>query len=112
MHKVTDNLGSIIKSARLEKHLTQKQLAKRLFITPHYLMSIENKKQIPSCDLLFRIIRELEISADTIFYPEYEHDHALVGKLRILLSRCDEKDINVIIATLQSLLENKETETR
>jgi len=92
--------------------LTQKQLAKRLSITPHYLMSIENKRQIPSCDLLFRIIRELEISADTIFYPEYEHDHALVGKLRILLSRCDEKDINVIIATLQSLLENKETEMR
>ena len=112
MHKVSDKLGHVIRSARLEKHLTQKQLAKRLFITPHYLMSIENKKQIPSCDLLFRIIRELEISADTIFYPEYEHDHALVGKLRILLSRCDEKDINVIIATLQSLLENKETETR
>ena len=112
MHKVTDKLGSIIKSARLEKHLTQKQLAKRLSITPHYLMSIENKRQIPSCDLLFRIIRELEISADTIFYPEYEHDHALVGKLRILLSRCDEKEINVIIATLQSLLENKATGTR
>ena len=108
MHKVSDKLGSIIKSSRLDKHLTQKQLAQRLSITPHYLMSIENKKQIPSCDLLFRIIRELEISADTIFYPEYEHDNALVGKLRILFSRCDEKDINVIIATLQSLLENKD----
>ena len=67
MHKVSDKLGHVIRSARLEKHLTQKQLAKRLSITPHYLMSIENKKQIPSCDLLFRIIRELEISADTIF---------------------------------------------
>jgi transcriptional regulator with XRE-family HTH domain len=112
LHKVSDKLGNVIKLARLEKHLTQKQLAKRLSITSHYLMSIENKQQIPSCDLLFRIIRELEISADTIFYPENEHDHALVGKLRILLSRCDEKDINVIIATLQSLLENKETEMR
>ena len=108
MHKVSDKLGSIIKSSRLDKHLTQKQLAQRLSITPHYLMSIENKKQIPSCDLLFRIIRELEISADAIFSPEYEHDNVLVGKLRILLSRCDEKDINVIIATLQSLIENKE----
>ena len=105
-------LGGAIKTARIEKHLTQKELAKQLSISTHYLMSIENKQQIPSCDLLFRIIRELEISADTIFYPEYEHDHALVGKLRILLSRCDEKDINVIIATLQSLLENKETEMR
>ena len=106
------HLGGAIKTARIERHLTQKELAKRLSISSHYLMSIENKRQIPSCDLLFRIIRALEISADTIFYPEYEHNHALVGKLRLLLSRCDEKDINVIIATLQSLLENKETETR
>ena len=112
MHKVSDKLGKVIKAARLEKHLTQKQLAGRLSITPHYLMSIENKRQIPSCNLLFRIIRELEISADTIFYPEYEHNHALVKKLQILLSRCDEKDINVIIATLQSLLENKESAGR
>ena len=110
MHRVSDKLGKVIKSARSEKHLTQKQLAQRLSVTPHYLMSIENKKQIPSCDLLFRIIRELEISADTIFYPEYNHDHALVKKLQILLSRCDEKDISVIIATLQSLLENKESD--
>jgi len=62
----------MIKTARNEKQLTQKQLAERLSITPHYLMSIENKQQIPSCDLLFRIIRELELSADTIFYPEHE----------------------------------------
>jgi transcriptional regulator with XRE-family HTH domain len=107
---VSDKLGSVIKAARLEKHLTQRQLAERLSITSHYLMSIENKKKIPSCDLLFYIIRELEISADTIFYPEYPHDNVMVGKLRILLSRCDEKDINVIIATLQSLLENKESD--
>jgi len=108
--KVSDKLGSIIKSGRLEKNLTQKQLAKRLSITPHYLMSIENKKKIPSCNLLFRIIRELEVSADTIFYPEYTHDDVFVSKLRILLSYSDEKDINVIIATLRSLMENKEQE--
>jgi len=107
LHSVSDKLGSVIKSARLEKRLTQKQLAERLNITAHYLMSIENKKQIPSCDLLFRIIRELEIAADTIFYPEYDHDHALVGKLKILLKSCDEKEVNNIISILQSLLDKK-----
>ena len=102
-----DCLGSIVKSARLEEHLTQKQLAERLAITPHYLMSIENHQQIPSGELLFRIIRELEIPADTIFYPENEKNHPALEKLQLYLSRCDEKDVNVIIATLQSLLENK-----
>ena len=110
MHKVSDKLGSIIKSARSDKGMTQKQLAKRLSITPHYLMSIENRQQIPSGDLLFRIIRELEISADIIFYPEYGHDSAEVKKLQLLLSKCDEQDIAVITATLQSLLHTKNTD--
>ena len=107
MHQVSDKLGTVIKNARLAKQLTQKQLAKRLSITSHYLMSIENRHQIPSCDLLFRVIRELQISADTIFYPEYEQNHPAVEKLKRLLIQCDEKDVNVITATLQSLLENK-----
>jgi transcriptional regulator with XRE-family HTH domain len=107
LRKVSDKLGSVLKYARLEKHLTQKQLAERLSITPHYLMSIENRQQIPSCDLLFRIIRELEISADTIFYPECRHGNTLIKKLEILLSKSDEQDIAVILATLQSLLQTK-----
>jgi len=108
MYSVSEKLGSVIKTARLDKHLTQKQLAERLSISSHYLMCIENRKKIPSCDLLFYIIRELEISADTIFYPEYRYDNVLVGRLRFLLVRCGEKDINVAITILQSLLENKE----
>jgi len=107
VQQVSDKLGSTIKAARNERHLTQKQLAERLSITPHYLMSIENKQQIPSCDLLFRIVRELELSADDIFYPEYEENRPAIEKLKRYLSRCDEKDVNVIVAILQSLLENK-----
>jgi transcriptional regulator with XRE-family HTH domain len=109
LQQVSDKLGSAIKTARSEKHLTQKQLAERLFITPHYLMAIENKQQIPSCDLLFRIIRELDLSADAIFYPEHEENRPVINKLKRYLSHCDEKDVHVIMATLQSLLENKES---
>ena len=112
MQQEFNKLGGAIKIARNERHLTQKQLAERLSITPHYLMSIENKCQIPSCDLLFRIIRELELSANDIFYPEHEGTRPSIEKLKRYLSRCDEKDVNVIVATLQSLLENKESVRR
>ena len=96
-----------MKAARLEKHLTQRQLAERLSITSHYLMSIENKKQIPSSDLLFLIIRELDISADTIFYPEHGDACELVNRLHILLNKFEEHDIELIIAMLQTLLHAK-----
>jgi len=107
MHSVSEKLGSVMKTARLEKHLTQKELAARLAISPYYLMSIENKKQIPSSDLLFQIIRELDISADTIFYPEHGNGCGLVNRLHFLLGKCEEHDIEVIIGIIQVLLQTK-----
>jgi len=107
LNSVSLKLGSVVKTARKEKHLTQKQLAERLSITPHYLMSIENRKQIPSSDLLFKIIRELDISADTIFYPEHGRDCELLNRLHILLSRFEEHEIELVITMLQILLHVK-----
>ena len=107
MNSVSEKLGSVIKTARTEKHLTQKQLAERLSITPHYLMCIENKKRIPGRDLLFRIIRELNIPAKTIFYPEHGNECELVNRLHFLLNRLGEHDIENIIAILQVLVSAK-----
>jgi len=71
-------------------------------------MSIENKGKLPSCDLLFRIIRELEISADAIFYPEHRNESVSIKKLKILINKCEEQDVAVIIGIIQSLLKSKE----
>jgi len=65
-----DRLGAIIKSVRNAKHLTREQLAATLDISPRHLSAIENENQKPSYELLFRIVRELEICADSIFHPE------------------------------------------
>jgi cytoskeletal protein RodZ len=46
MNSVSIRLGGVVKAARLDKQLTQKELAGRLSISPHYLMSIENKKKM------------------------------------------------------------------
>jgi len=105
--EIYDCLGTVVKSARLERRLTQRQLAERLSITAHYLMAIENKQRIPSSDLLFRLIRELKIPADSIFYPELNYDRTKIEKLRLLLELCDETEVNAITATLQSLLASK-----
>jgi len=104
---VCEKLGNAVKTARIEKNLTQQQLAARLSISPHYLMAIENRNQIPSSKVLFRIIRELNISADAIFYPEQGHDCELVNRLHIMLDRFGEQDIEHIIAVLQVLLQAK-----
>ena len=107
MNSVEIRLGSVVRAARVEKQLTQKELAGRLSISPHYLMSIENKKKMPGRELLFQIVRELNIPVDMIFYPEHGRECELVDRLRILLNNLQEHDIEHIIAIMQVLLEAK-----
>ena len=65
----TNSLGSVIKSARQSKSLTQKELAGKLGISLRYLKSIENSGQKPSYKLLTRIFTELAIPAEKAFSP-------------------------------------------
>ena len=63
----TDNLGGVIKSARIIKNLTQKELSERLNISLRYLKSIENSGQNPSYKLLKLIFVTLDIPAEMVF---------------------------------------------
>jgi transcriptional regulator with XRE-family HTH domain len=103
-----DRLGNIIKAARLARHLTREQLSATLGISPRHLSAIENENQKPSYELLYCIIRELAIPADTIFYPELGYKRSELERLRLLLAQCDEKEVNAVAATLQSLLDGDE----
>jgi transcriptional regulator with XRE-family HTH domain len=67
-------LGNVIKSARRSMKMTQLQLADRLQITARYLKAIENNGKNPSYDLFVRILHELKISADMIFYHDHEDE--------------------------------------
>ena len=102
-----DSLGRVLKAARKEKGLTREQLSEIINITPRYLMSIENENKKPSYDVLFRLVRQLGISADTIFYPENQYANTKVNQLIRLLYLCDERELNVTAATIKALLENK-----
>jgi transcriptional regulator with XRE-family HTH domain len=102
-----DRLGIILKDARNAKGLTREQLAEIMNITPRYLMSIENENKKPSYNLLFRLIRELGISADTIFYPEKQYANTKVEQLGRLLYLCSERDLKIATATIKALLDNK-----
>lgn len=106
-HNDFDRLGVILKTARKAKGLTREQLSEIINITPRYLMSIENENKKPSYDVLFRLVRELGISADTIFYPERESNNSEIEQLIRLLYLCDERNIKIATATVKALLDTK-----
>ena len=65
-----DCFGSIVKTTRKKKGLTQSKLAEKLSISIRYLKAIENSGRKPSYDLLVKIIHELDIQTNMLFYPE------------------------------------------
>ncbi|TCL54102.1 DNA-binding XRE family transcriptional regulator [Kineothrix alysoides] len=102
-----NRLGSILKAARKVRGLTREQLAEIINITPRYLMSLENENKKPSYDVLFRLVRELGISADTIFYPEAQHGDSAVEPLMRLLYLCGDRELKIATATIKALVDNK-----
>ena len=101
------NLGGIIKAARMEKKLTREQLAERVDIGPRHLMGIENKNKTPGFDLLFHIIRELEIPAEKIFYPEIGVKSSDKERLVRMIYRCGDRDIRAVTALVETFLDEQ-----
>lgn len=105
MHKQPEKLGDIIKSAREKADITIEALAYKVGITERYLYRIENEGKKPSFDVLYKLIRELSISPDLIFYPEKPSKDSEVENLLRMLSDCDERSLEVIKATVKALID-------
>ena len=110
MSNATDTLGLTMKSARSALGMTQKQLAKRLGVSNRYIMLLENSHKKPGYDLLFRIIRELNIQPDLIFYPEKPFKDSRIEDLIRMLYNCDERSMKVIRATVKAALDSQPKE--
>ena len=99
--------GQIIKDARQAAGLTQDDLAEQSGVTTRYIMAIENENRQPSMKVLFKLIRALKISADTIFYPEIQHADKKKEHLIHMIQLCDERETKVATATIRALLDTK-----
>lgn len=107
MEVILNSLGATIKQARLAANLTQDELAEQIGITGRYIMALENEHKHPSFEVLCKIILTLNIPADNIFYPESQNTENEKEQLIRLLSRCDERDLKIITATVKALLESR-----
>ncbi len=105
MRKIPNTLGDIIKNAREKAGITIEALANKVDITERYLYRIENENKKPSYDVLYKLIRELSISPDLIFYPEKPSKDSEVENLLRQLSDCDDRSLQVIKATAKALID-------
>lgn len=108
LREIPNTLGDIIKNAREKSGITIESLANKVEITERYLYRIENENKKPSFEVLYKLIRELSISPDLIFYPEKPTKDSEVENLLRMLSDCDDRSLQVIKATAKALIDTAE----
>lgn len=99
-------LGSAIRKARLDKHYTHETLAELVGITPTHLKHIESEHRKPSIELLYRLVLTLNLSLDTLFFPEREDD--AYRKTERLMRKCSDSQLRILHATIEAMLKEGE----
>lgn len=72
MHKSYETLGDVIKAAQQKMGITNEDLAAKVGVSERYIYRIENERKKPSFDILYKLIRELSIAPDLIFWQQKE----------------------------------------
>lgn len=107
MHNQPDTLGIVIKSAREKAGITVEALSEKIGITERYLYRIENEGKKPRYDdVLYKLIRELSIDPNEIFYPEKPTEDSEIGNLLRMLAACDSRALQVIKATIRAFIDS------
>jgi transcriptional regulator with XRE-family HTH domain len=71
------NIGDVIASARRRKKMDQKEMARRINVSPSYLSQIESKGRKPSAKLLAQIAVVLEVPVSALLYETLEETNFL-----------------------------------
>lgn len=103
VHSNTDILGQVIKKARKQHNLTIEALADKIGVSERYLYRIENEGKKPSFDVLYKLIRCLSISADSIFYPEKPSKESEIEDISCRLYNCSERDLKIVRAIVEAM---------
>ncbi|MGN1141434.1 MAG: helix-turn-helix domain-containing protein [Oliverpabstia sp.] len=94
-------LGFTIKAAREAHKMTQEQLAEAAGISTVYVSEIENKRTVPSFNVLCSICQVLNISLDSIIFRT---ESGTAQSIARLLTRCNENQLQVIYAMIEAML--------
>ena len=106
MHTNTETFGQLIKKARKQSNLTIEALADKIGVSERYLYRIENEDRTPSFEVLYKLIRGLNIPSDSIFYPEKPSKESEIEDLIRMLNNCDDRDLRIIKVIVKAMTSN------
>lgn len=125
---MTVGIGSTLKRLRMERKLTQKELAAKVSggLDYTYIGKIEREEQLPSLKILIKLSKALDIPLSSFFREEDEHQAALhrPGKLVNLataremsllhkeLNNLHHDDIPLLVEIVRALNKHRKSEKK
>lgn len=104
-------LGDAVLRARGESNLTQSQVAAIIEIDSRTVLNIEKYEGNPKLEVLYPLVRSLEIDPREIFYPERQLESPSIRRLRTLIDSCNEYEATKLLPVVESLLSVLHTDT-
>ncbi len=105
MAEFTHPLGDTIRYARNQQNLSQAKLAEIANIDVRTVLNIENYKGNPKMEVLFPLIRALNIDPNEIFYPERSFENSETNYLHFLIDTCNEYELAALHSVIVPLLD-------
>ena len=99
-------LGSLIILNREKQGLTQSELAERSKISVRTIIKIESGGGNPTLEVLYPLVRALNIDPRDLFYPERKNEDPEIQELRTMIDQCDDKDHARILKAVAKELKN------
>lgn len=104
-------LGDAVLRARGESKLTQNQVAAMIEKDSRTVLNIEKYEGNPKLEVLYPLVRSLEIDPREIFYPERKLESPSIRRLRTLIDSCNEYEAAKLLPVVESLLSILHTDT-
>lgn len=106
------NVGKRLRFAREKRQFSQEYLAEVVGISPVHLSRIENGHVIPKTDILAKLSRELNYSADFFLFGEEKTDNKLIALFENQIRGYEEKELQMIIGIMELVVAYLEGEKR
>ena len=97
-------LGNVVKEARVKSGITQSELASSIEAANRTVLNIENGRGNPKLEVLFPLVRELNIDARLIFNPEMLNEAPWLNRVRRLVDGCSEEEAEALYPAIDAIL--------
>ena len=110
MNRSMSALGSNVRETRKRRNLSQEALAEKIGVCKRTIIDIESNTGNPKFEILYPLVRELDLPLYQVFYPEVEENSELKNVLMQEVSSCSEYELKIILSVVKSLRDTLKNE--